>query len=57
MVTRAASASDEKGGTAQPSWLREPLVKLLQSRQGHALLLHGATGVGQFDLAMATAQA
>jgi DNA polymerase-3 subunit delta' len=57
MVTRAASANAEKVDKPLPPWLEEPLVKLLQSRQGHALLLHGAAGVGQFDLGLATAKA
>jgi DNA polymerase III subunit delta' len=57
MVTRATSGSTEKVDKPLPPWLEEPLIKLLQSRQGHALLLHGAAGVGQFELAMATAQA
>jgi DNA polymerase III subunit delta' len=57
MVTRAASANVEKVDKPLPPWLQEPLIKLLQSRQGHALLLHGAAGVGQFDLGLATAQA
>lgn len=57
MVTRAVSAPKEKGDVVLPPWLRESLIKLLQSRQGHALLLHGAAGVGQFDLGLATAQA
>jgi DNA polymerase III subunit delta' len=57
MVTRAASGPTERVNAALPPWLKEPLIKLLQSRQGHALLLHGAAGVGQFDLGLATAQA
>lgn len=38
-------------------WLAAPLQRLLQTPQGHALLLQGPPGVGQFDLAMAAAQA
>ncbi|MEY4766196.1 MAG: polymerase subunit delta [Pseudomonadota bacterium] len=36
-------------------WLQQPLVELLQSQHGHATLLHGAPGSGQFELALATA--
>jgi DNA polymerase III subunit delta' len=39
-------------------WLDGVLKQLLQSTQAHhAVLLHGPPGVGQFELAMATAQA
>jgi DNA polymerase III subunit delta' len=57
MVTRTTSAPAEKAEKRLPPWLQDPLSQLLQSRHGHALLLHGPAGVGQFDLAMATAQA
>ncbi len=53
MVTQAKPNHDR---LAQP-WLDDPLRKVLHSAQGHALLLHGPSGVGQFELAMATAQA
>lgn len=57
MVTRApATAAPASEKTLLP-WLQEPLAKLLQSRPSHALLLHGPAGVGQFELAQATAQA
>jgi DNA polymerase-3 subunit delta' len=57
MVTRESRSAPATGDKPLQPWLHEPLVKLLQSRQSHALLLHGAQGVGQFELAMATAQA
>lgn len=39
-----------------PPWLQRQL-QALRRQQGHALLLSGAAGMGQFDLAMALAQA
>lgn len=57
MVTRAEVTASTAAEKALLPWLQDPLLKLLQSRQSHALLLHGATGVGQFELALATAQA
>lgn len=38
-------------------WLKEPLAKALGETRGHALLIHGARGVGQFELALAVATA
>lgn len=38
-------------------WLEEPLWQALQQARGHALLIHGPRGVGQFELAMAMASA
>lgn len=40
-----------------PPWLTGPLAQALQATRGHALLLHGPQGVGQFELAMALASA
>jgi DNA polymerase-3 subunit delta' len=37
-------------------WLAAPLRRALETQTTHALLLHGASGVGQFELAMALAQ-
>ena len=37
-------------------WLRQPLVELLRQR-GHAWLLQGPSGLGQYDLALALASA
>ncbi len=38
-------------------WLGAPLQDALRRQRGHALLIHGAQGIGQFDLAMTLAQA
>jgi len=38
-------------------WLELPLREALASQQAHAIWLHGPSGVGQFDLALALAQA
>jgi DNA polymerase-3 subunit delta' len=54
MVTAAADSA--AGNPVQP-WLKAPLHQLLRAPQGHALLLQGPAGVGQFELAMAAAQA
>lgn len=36
-------------------WLAAPLSRALERQSAHALLLHGPSGVGQFELAMALA--
>ncbi len=38
-------------------WLAEPLRHALHSQRGHALLIHGPQGIGQFELALTLAQA
>ncbi len=38
-------------------WLEQPLAQALRQQHGHALLISGPAGVGQFELAMALAQA
>jgi DNA polymerase-3 subunit delta' len=38
-------------------WLAEPLQRALSSPRGHALLVHGPRGVGQFELSLTLAQA
>lgn len=38
-------------------WLEVPLREALRTRRAHALLIHGPSGVGQFELALALAQA
>jgi DNA polymerase III subunit delta' len=38
-------------------WLEQPLSEALRTRRAHALLVHGAAGVGQFELALALARA
>lgn len=40
---------------AMPTWLEQQLRTLL-SQNGHAWLLHGPSGLGQYDLALALAQ-
>lgn len=40
-----------------PPWLAPAFAQADQAWRGHALLLHGAAGVGQFDLALALAAA
>lgn len=37
-------------------WLKRPLSEALQQIRGHATLVHGPEGVGQFEFAMALAQ-
>ncbi len=55
MVTDAAGPAAE--GSLHP-WLGDSLRLLLQSAKGHhALLLQGPPGIGQFELAIAAAQA
>ncbi|HEY1392866.1 MAG TPA: DNA polymerase III subunit delta' [Methylibium sp.] len=38
-------------------WLHQPLSQALRVQRGHALLVHGPQGVGQFEFALALAQA
>lgn len=40
-----------------PTWLRQPLAQALTHVRSHAVLVHGPTGVGQFELAIALASA
>ena len=44
-------------GVLSLPWLAPALRRALQTQQAHAVLLHGPQGVGQFDLALALAQA
>ncbi|HEY9022955.1 MAG TPA: DNA polymerase III subunit delta', partial [Burkholderiaceae bacterium] len=37
-------------------WLAEPLQRALREQRSHALLVHGPSGVGQFELALGLAQ-
>ena len=38
-------------------WLGMPLQEALRTQRGHALLIHGPQGIGQFELALTLAQA
>ncbi|MBC7955131.1 MAG: DNA polymerase III subunit delta', partial [Cytophagales bacterium] len=38
-------------------WLATPLHEALRTQRGHALLIHGPQGIGQFELALTLAQA
>jgi DNA polymerase-3 subunit delta' len=38
-------------------WLAKPLQEALRTQRGHALLVHGPQGIGQFELALTLAQA
>ncbi|MED5622010.1 DNA polymerase III subunit delta' [Ideonella sp. BN130291] len=40
-----------------PPWLAQPLAEALRHQRGHAMLVHGPSGVGQFEFALALAQA
>lgn len=42
---------------ALPPWLGVPLAQALRQQRGHALLVTGPAGVGQFELSMALAEA
>jgi len=59
----AAPSSGAHGGVVGPDgtlplpWLAEPLSKALATQRGHALLIQGPPGVGQFALALVLAQA
>ena len=40
-----------------PPWLETPLAEALSQARGHALLVHGPAGCGQFELALGLARA
>jgi DNA polymerase-3 subunit delta' len=44
-------------GTLPLPWLGAPLQEALRTQRGHALLIHGPQGIGQFELALTLAQA
>ena len=56
MSAEAAHLVGEDGALPLP-WLAAPLADVLQSPRGHALLVHGAPGVGAMDFALTLAQA
>ena len=46
---------DAEGHLPLP-WLAGPLAEALRTQKGHALLVHGPQGIGQFELALSLAQ-
>lgn len=52
-----ASALAGPAVAAALPWLAAPLSEALRSQRGHALLVHGAEGAGQFEFAIALARA
>jgi len=52
-----SAVAEEQGADELLPWLRAPLAQALATARGHALLVHGARGVGQFELALALAAA
>jgi len=47
----------DAGGTLPLPWLATPLATALATQRGHALLVHGAAGVGALPFALVLAQA
>ena len=58
MSTAERSPSDRRGAEDEHGlpWLATPLRRALETQQGHALLIYGPGGVGQFELALALAK-
>jgi DNA polymerase-3 subunit delta' len=59
-IRRAPAAAIEKAPiptAADLPWLAAPLAQTLATQRSHALLVHGPTGVGQFEMALALARA
>ena len=63
MVSRTAprAAAPTSAAPARPTaadlpWLAAPLADALSQQRAHALLVHGAEGVGQFEFTLALAQ-
>ncbi len=50
-------AATAPAASAVLPWLAAPLAEALRSQRGHALLVHGAEGGGQFEFAIALARA
>lgn len=56
-ATPASSAATAAAAWSGLPWLAEPLAEALRVQRGHALLVHGPQGVGQFQFALALAAA
>lgn len=58
-MSRAADAAGAPGTSASGvlPWLADPLADALRHQRGHALLVQGAQGAGQFEFAIALARA
>lgn len=54
-MSDSAAAADATPGVLP--WLVAPLTHALRTQRGHALLVHGAQGAGQFEFAIALARA
>lgn len=52
-----AAGAEAVARTPLLPWLADPLRQALDHSRGHALLVHGPAGVGQFELALALATA
>lgn len=51
-----ATRAEEGALPKELPWVARPLRRTLGTQQGHALLIHGPGGVGQFELALALAR-
>ena len=56
-ATGVTGAATSVTGSSLLPWLEAPLAQALHATRGHALLIHGPQGVGQFELALAVAAA
>jgi len=59
-MSTVGSGLSDRGGAGDENglpWLVTLLHRTLETQQAHALLIHGPGGVGQFELALALAQA
>ena len=50
------ATSEEGAAFEELPWVARALRRAIESQQGHALLIHGPGGVGQFELALALAK-
>lgn len=57
MRTAAAVGTMRESAGGLLPWLAAPLADALRHQRGHALLVHGAQGAGQFEFAIALARA